>query len=117
MLVVEAMFRSYHSLRNRAFRAANNIPSEGTAVIVQSMCFGSLTTLSSGTGVAYLRSPDTGADVVSGTYVSRAEGAHKVVRGSREMQVDTYTPFHFACTRYTSCDPLTGPTAAAGTAP
>ena len=60
MEAVRAVFRSWDNPRANTYRRMNDIPySWGTAVNVQSMVFGNMGE-TSGTGVAFTRSPSTG---------------------------------------------------------
>ena len=83
---VTAVFRSWDNDRANVYRKMNNIPYEwGTAVNVQSMVFGNKGE-TSGTGVAFSRSPSTGEKVVYAEYLPNAQG-EDVVAGIR-------TPLH-----------------------
>lgn len=83
---VTAVFRSWDNPRANVYRKMNNIPYEwGTAVNVQSMVFGNKGE-SSGTGVAFSRSPSTGEKKVFAEYLPNAQG-EDVVAGIR-------TPLH-----------------------
>ncbi len=83
---VAAVFRSWDNPRANVYRKMNNIPYEwGTAVNVQSMAFGNKGE-SSGTGVAFSRSPSTGEKKVFAEYLPNAQG-EDVVAGIR-------TPLH-----------------------
>lgn len=83
---VEAVFRSWDNPRANVYRMMNNIPySWGTAVNVQSMAFGNKGE-TSGTGVAFSRTPATGEKKVSAEYLPNAQG-EDVVAGIR-------TPLH-----------------------
>ncbi len=83
---VTAVFRSWDNPRANVYRKMNNIPYEwGTAVNVQSMVFGNMGE-SSGTGVAFSRSPSTGEAKVFAEYLPNAQG-EDVVAGIR-------TPLH-----------------------
>ncbi len=83
---VTAVFRSWDNPRANVYRKMNNIPYEwGTAVNVQSMVFGNMGE-SSGTGVAFSRSPSTGESKVFAEYLPNAQG-EDVVAGIR-------TPLH-----------------------
>ncbi|MCD8204189.1 MAG: pyruvate, phosphate dikinase, partial [Coprobacillus sp.] len=79
---VTAVFRSWDNPRADVYRKMNNIPySWGTAVNVQSMVFGNLGE-TSGTGVAFSRSPSTGEKEVFAEYLPNAQG-EDVVAGIR----------------------------------
>ena len=83
---VTAVFRSWDNDRANSYRQMNNIPYEwGTAVNVQSMAFGNKGE-TSGTGVAFSRSPSTGENKVFAEYLPNAQG-EDVVAGIR-------TPLH-----------------------
>ena len=83
---VAAVFRSWDNPRANVYRQMNNIPYEwGTAVNVQSMAFGNKGD-TSGTGVAFSRSPATGEKKVFAEYLPNAQG-EDVVAGIR-------TPLH-----------------------
>ena len=79
---VAAVFRSWDNPRANVYRKMNNIPYEwGTAVNVQSMAFGNKGE-TSGTGVAFSRSPATGEKKVFAEYLPNAQG-EDVVAGIR----------------------------------
>ncbi|MFA5282937.1 MAG: pyruvate, phosphate dikinase [Bacilli bacterium] len=83
---ITAVFRSWDNDRANSYRHMNNIPYEwGTAVNVQSMAFGNKGE-TSGTGVAFSRSPSTGDSKVFAEYLPNAQG-EDVVAGIR-------TPLH-----------------------
>ena len=83
---VTAVFRSWDNPRANTYRKMNNIPYEwGTAVNVQSMAFGNKGE-TSGTGVAFSRSPSTGEKKIFAEYLPNAQG-EDVVAGIR-------TPLH-----------------------
>lgn len=83
---VTAVFRSWDNPRANVYRKMNGIPYEwGTAVNVQSMAFGNKGE-TSGTGVAFSRSPSTGEKQVFAEYLPNAQG-EDVVAGIR-------TPLH-----------------------
>ena len=83
---VTAVFRSWDNPRANTYRKMNNIPYEwGTAVNVQSMVFGNKGE-TSGTGVAFSRSPSTGDKGIFAEYLPNAQG-EDVVAGIR-------TPLH-----------------------
>ncbi len=83
---VAAVFRSWDNPRANVYRKMNNIPYEwGTAVNVQSMAFGNKGD-TSGTGVAFSRSPSNGEKKVFAEYLPNAQG-EDVVAGIR-------TPLH-----------------------
>ncbi len=81
---VEAVFRSWHSERARAYRARERISEElGTAVVIQAMVFGNLDDRS-GSGVVFTRDPSTGENVPFGDYLARAQG-EDVVAGTHAV--------------------------------
>ena len=83
---VTAVFRSWDNDRANTYRQMNSIPYEwGTAVNVQSMVFGNKGE-TSGTGVAFSRSPGTGEKEIFAEYLPNAQG-EDVVAGIR-------TPLH-----------------------
>ena len=83
---VTAVFRSWDNPRANTYRKMNSIPYEwGTAVNVQSMAFGNKGE-TSGTGVAFSRSPSTGEKKIFAEYLPNAQG-EDVVAGIR-------TPLH-----------------------
>jgi pyruvate,orthophosphate dikinase len=83
---VTAVFRSWDNPRANVYRKMNNIPYDwGTAVNVQSMAFGNKGE-TSGTGVAFSRSPSTGEKKIYAEYLPNAQG-EDVVAGIR-------TPLH-----------------------
>ena len=83
---VTAVFRSWDNDRANVYRKMNSIPYDwGTAVNVQSMAFGNKGE-TSGTGVAFSRSPSTGENKVFAEYLPNAQG-EDVVAGIR-------TPLH-----------------------
>ena len=79
---VKAVFKSWDNPRADVYRRMNDIPySWGTAVNVQSMVFGNMGE-TSGTGVAFTRSPSTGEKKLFGEYLMNAQG-EDVVAGIR----------------------------------
>ncbi|MDR0934944.1 MAG: pyruvate, phosphate dikinase [Erysipelotrichaceae bacterium] len=83
---VTAVFRSWDNPRANTYRKLHSIPYEwGTAVNVQSMAFGNKGE-TSGTGVAFSRSPSTGEKAIFAEYLPNAQG-EDVVAGIR-------TPLH-----------------------
>ena len=79
---VKAVFRSWNNERAILYRKLNDIPgSIGTAVNVQSMVFGNMGN-TSGTGVAFTRSPVNGEKKVFGEFLVNAQG-EDVVAGIR----------------------------------
>ena len=85
MEAIQAVFRSWDNPRANAYRRMYDIPySWGTAVNVQAMVFGNKGD-TSGTGVAFTRSPSTGAKGIFGEYLINAQG-EDVVAGIRTPQ-------------------------------
>ena len=85
MEAVKAVFRSWNNERAILYRQLNNIPSNlGTAVNVQSMVFGNMGN-TSGTGVAFTRSPVNGDPDIFGEFLVNAQG-EDVVAGIRTPQ-------------------------------
>ena len=85
MEAVKAVFRSWNNPRAIVYRRMNDIPSDwGTAVNVQTMVFGNMGK-TSGTGVAFTRSPSTGKADIYGEYLINAQG-EDVVAGVRTPQ-------------------------------
>ncbi len=82
LMAVEAVFDSWNNPRAHIYRQLNHIPSDlGTAVNVQSMVFGNMGS-TSGTGVAFTRSPITGKKDLFGEFLINAQG-EDVVAGIR----------------------------------
>src|SRR5574344_247126 len=82
---VKAVFRSWNNPRAIVYRRMNDIPGNwGTAVNVQTMVFGNMGK-TSGTGVAFTRSPSTGKADIYGEYLINAQG-EDVVAGVRTPQ-------------------------------
>ena len=82
MGAVQAVFRSWDNPRANIYRRENDIPySWGTAVNVQSMAFGNMGD-DCGTGVAFTRNPSTGEKVLTGEFLTNAQG-EDVVAGIR----------------------------------
>ena len=82
---VKAVFRSWNNERAILYRQINHISSSlGTAVSVQSMVFGNMGN-TSGTGVAFTRSPVNGEKKIFGEYLINAQG-EDVVAGIRTPQ-------------------------------
>jgi len=85
MGAVKAVFRSWNNERAILYRQLNGIPSNlGTAVNVQSMVFGNMGD-TSGTGVAFTRSPVNGEAKIFGEFLVNAQG-EDVVAGIRTPQ-------------------------------
>ncbi len=79
---IKAVFRSWNNNRAQVYRRMNDIPSSwGTAVNVQAMVFGNKG-MTSGTGVAFTRTPATGEKGIFGEYLINAQG-EDVVAGVR----------------------------------
>jgi len=82
---IKAVFRSWNNDRAILYRKLNGIPSNlGTAVNVQSMVFGNMGD-TSGTGVAFTRSPVNGEKKIFGEFLVNAQG-EDVVAGIRTPQ-------------------------------
>jgi pyruvate, orthophosphate dikinase len=82
---IKAVFRSWNNDRAILYRKLNSIPSNlGTAVNVQSMVFGNMGD-TSGTGVAFTRSPVNGEKKIFGEFLVNAQG-EDVVAGIRTPQ-------------------------------
>jgi len=82
---ITAVFRSWDNPRAIVYRRLNDIPSSwGTAVNVQEMVFGNKGN-TSGTGVAFSRSPATGEKEIFAEYLMNAQG-EDVVAGIRTPQ-------------------------------
>ena len=85
MEAVKAVFRSWNTERAILYRQLNEIPDYiGTAVNVQSMVFGNMGD-TSGTGVAFTRSPVNGEKAIFGEFLVNAQG-EDVVAGIRTPQ-------------------------------
>lgn len=85
MEAIKAVFRSWNNERAILYRQLNSIPSSlGTAVNVQSMVFGNMGD-TSGTGVAFTRSPSDGEHKIFGEFLVNAQG-EDVVAGIRTPQ-------------------------------
>ena len=88
------MFRSWNNDRAILYRQLNNISASlGTAVNVQSMVFGN-TGETSGTGVAFTRSPVNGENKIFGEFLVNAQG-EDVVAGIRTPQPIAEMSRHF----------------------
>ncbi|MCP2249200.1 PEP/pyruvate-binding domain-containing protein [Lentzea aerocolonigenes] len=82
---VEAVFSSWNTPRARTYRELNDIPHElGTAAVVQRMVFGDRDE-HSGTGVAFSRDPNTGANVPFGDVLFGHQGEAVVSGRSRTL--------------------------------
>ncbi|MFE0877115.1 pyruvate, phosphate dikinase [Streptomyces smyrnaeus] len=81
VLAIEAVFSSWDAPRARTYRAVHDVPHDlGTAAIVQSMVFGNRDA-HSGTGVAFSRDPNTGANIPYGEVLFGHQG-EDVVSGA-----------------------------------
>lgn len=82
IMAIKAVFGSWKNPRAIVYRRINKIADDlGTAVNVQSMAFGNLGD-DCGTGVAFTRSPSTGAKELYGEFLVNAQG-EDVVAGIR----------------------------------
>jgi pyruvate,orthophosphate dikinase len=82
---IGAVFGSWRNTRAITYRRLHGVPDEwGTAVTVQAMVFGNMGP-TSGTGVAFTRSPSTGARLPYGEFLLNAQG-EDVVAGIRTPQ-------------------------------
>ncbi len=81
-LATRAVFDSWFGKRAHDYREYNKIPHDlGTAVNIVTMVFGNMGD-DSGTGVAFTRDPNTGANELFGEYLTNAQG-EDVVAGIR----------------------------------
>lgn len=81
-IAAKRVFDSWDNLRAVEYRRLNNIPADlGTAVIIQVMVFGNKDE-NSGTGVVFSRDASTGEKILSGEYLSQAQG-EELVSGAR----------------------------------
>ncbi len=84
-LAVEAVFRSWHSDRARAYRQRERIPDDaGTGVTIQAMVFGNRGP-DSATGVVFTRNPATGEAGLYGDVLFAAQG-EDVVAGTHRTE-------------------------------
>lgn len=82
MMAIGAVFSSWYNHRAIVYRRIHKIPDDlGTAVTVQQMVFGNLGP-SSGTGIAFSRSPSTGEKRLYGEFMFQAQG-EDIVAGIR----------------------------------
>jgi len=82
IMAIKAVFGSWNNQRAIVYRRINKIPDDlGTAVNIQCMAFGNLGE-DCGTGVAFTRSPSTGAKELYGEFLVNAQG-EDVVAGIR----------------------------------
>jgi len=85
IMAIKAVFGSWNNQRAFVYRRINKIPDDlGTAVNIQVMAFGNLGE-DCGTGVAFTRSPSTGARELYGEFLVNAQG-EDVVAGIRTPQ-------------------------------
>src|SRR5690606_33410433 len=88
-----AVFNSWNSDKAKAYREIEGIPDGiGTAVNVQRMVFGNMNH-QSGTGVAFTRNPNTGANTLYGDFLINAQG-EDVVDGSSSTMPLSDMQFH-----------------------
>jgi pyruvate,orthophosphate dikinase len=101
-LAVRAVFDSWFGKRAHDYREFNKIPHDlGTAVNVVTMVFGNMGE-DSGTGVAFTRDPNTGANELFGEYLTNAQGEDVVagirtpekISHMREAMPEVYAQFH-----------------------
>ena len=84
-MAIEAVFASWNSSRAIAYRAHHGLDDGGgTAVVVQAMVFGNLST-DSGAGVLFSRNPITGADERFGEWLPGGQG-DDVVSGTFDVE-------------------------------
>ncbi|NKE60414.1 pyruvate, phosphate dikinase, partial [Lentzea sp. PSKA42] len=84
-LAVETVFSSWDTPRARTYRELHDVPHDlGTAAIVQTMVFGNRDE-HSGTGVAFSRDPNTGADFPFGEVLFGQQGEDVVSGRSRTL--------------------------------
>ncbi|MGF1464799.1 MAG: pyruvate, phosphate dikinase [Sandaracinaceae bacterium] len=82
---IRAVFQSWDNPRAKRYRRIEEIPDDlGTAVNIQAMVFGNMGE-SSGSGVAFTRSPSTGNKALYGEFLQNAQG-EDVVAGTRTPQ-------------------------------
>ena len=84
---INAVFKSWDSVRAVAYRKMNKIPNYGTAVNIMRMVFGNLND-QSGTGVLFTRSPMDGEKKVMGEYLVNAQGEDVVAGVRTPMNID-----------------------------
>ncbi|HLF61644.1 MAG TPA: pyruvate, phosphate dikinase [Acidimicrobiia bacterium] len=94
---ITAVFSSWNTKRAVDYRRIYSIPDDlGTAANVQMMVFGDLGD-DSGTGVCFTRDPGTGAHLIYGDYLPRAQG-EDVVAGTRNpLTLDQLGKLHPEC--------------------
>ena len=96
---ITAVFSSWNTKRAIEYRRINAIPDDlGTAANVQMMVFGDLGD-DSGTGVCFTRDPGTGARVIYGDYLPRAQGEDVVAGIRNPLTLDQLSELHPECHR------------------
>ena len=96
---ITAVFSSWNTKRAIEYRRINAIPDDlGTAANVQMMVFGDLGD-DSGTGVCFTRDPGTGARLVYGDYLPRAQGEDVVAGIRNPLTLDQLGELHPECHR------------------
>ncbi|HEY6628163.1 MAG TPA: PEP/pyruvate-binding domain-containing protein, partial [Acidimicrobiia bacterium] len=96
---ISAVFSSWNTKRAIEYRRINAIPDDlGTAANVQMMVFGDLGD-DSGTGVCFTRDPGTGARLVYGDYLPRAQGEDVVAGIRNPLTLDELGELHPKCHR------------------
>ncbi len=96
---ITAVFSSWNTKRAIEYRRINAIPDDlGTAANVQMMVFGDLGD-DSGTGVCFTRDPGTGARLVYGDYLPRAQGEDVVAGIRNPLTLDELGELHPKCHR------------------
>ncbi|MEX1125611.1 MAG: pyruvate, phosphate dikinase [Acidimicrobiia bacterium] len=96
---ITAVFSSWNTKRAIEYRRINAIPDDlGTAANVQMMVFGDLGD-DSGTGVCFTRDPGTGARLVYGDYLPRAQGEDVVAGIRNPLTLDELGELHPECHR------------------
>jgi len=94
---ITAVFSSWNTKRAIEYRRINSIPDDlGTAANVQMMVFGDLGD-DSGTGVCFTRDPGTGARLVYGDYLPRAQGEDVVAGIRNPLTLDQLGELHPKC--------------------
>jgi len=84
---IEAVFRSWASVRAQSYRKLNGIRDDlGTAAAVQAMVFGNLGP-ASGSGVGFTRNPADGSNELYVDYLSNAQGEDVVAGRRRTMDL------------------------------
>jgi pyruvate,orthophosphate dikinase len=96
---IAAVFSSWNTKRAIEYRRINSIPDDlGTAANVQMMVFGDLGD-DSGTGVCFTRDPGTGARLIYGDYLPRAQGEDVVAGIRNPLTLDQLGELHPECHR------------------